>query len=102
MGGQVLAVGLLGKDEQGKVLQGLLKATGIKADGIFLNKHRPTVTKTRISGHSRQSVREQIVRVDRKSEDLPNLDLQLQLAEYIQKHIHTVDAVVCSDYGELY
>ncbi|MUH01133.1 D-glycero-beta-D-manno-heptose-7-phosphate kinase [Scytonema sp. UIC 10036] len=100
LGGQVLAVGLLGKDEQGRALQGLLETAGIKTGGIFLDEDRPTVTKTRISGHSRQSVTQQIVRVDRKLEDLPNLDLQLQLAEYIQKHIHTVDAVVCSDYGD--
>lgn len=100
LGGQVLAVGLLGKDEQGKALRGLLEATGVNTEGVFLDPNRPTVTKTRISGHSRQSVTQQIVRIDRKSNDLPELDLQLQLAEYIQKHIGSVDAVVCSDYGD--
>jgi D-glycero-beta-D-manno-heptose-7-phosphate kinase len=100
LGGQVLAVGLLGKDEQGKALRRLLEATGVNTEGVFLDPNRPTVTKTRISGHSRQSVTQQIVRVDRKSEDVPDVDVQWQLAKYIHKHIDSVDAVVCSDYGD--
>lgn len=100
LGAQVLAVGLLGKDEQGKALRNLLEVEGINTDGVFLDPHRPTVTKTRISGHSRQSVTQQIVRVDRKSDELPDLDLQLQLAQYIKEQASSVDAVICSDYGD--
>jgi rfaE bifunctional protein kinase chain/domain len=100
LGAQVKAVGLLGKDEQGRSLQQIFAATGIDTQGIFLDRDRPTVTKTRISGHARQSVTQQIVRVDRKSDQLPDPELQLQLAEYIRSQVDTVDAVVCSDYGD--
>lgn len=100
LGAQVKAVGLLGKDDQGRSLRQLLELAGINTQGIFLDPVRPTVTKTRISGHSRQSVTQQIVRVDRKSDELPDPDLQLQLAEYIHSQLSTVDAVVCSDYGD--
>ncbi len=68
--------------------------------GILQDGDRPTVTKTRISGHSRQSVTQQIVRVDRKSDELPNLELQIQLADYIRQQVNQVDAVICSDYGD--
>jgi D-glycero-beta-D-manno-heptose-7-phosphate kinase len=100
LGAQVKAVGLLGKDQQGQALRSILEAAGINTEGVILDPDRPTVTKTRISGHARQSVTQQIVRVDRKSDDLPDPILQHQLAAYIQQHIHTVDAVVCSDYGD--
>jgi D-glycero-beta-D-manno-heptose-7-phosphate kinase len=100
LGAKVLAVGLLGKDEQGRSLRGLLEAARINTDGIIVDPNRPTVTKTRISGHSRQSVTQQIVRVDRKSDDLPDLDLQVQLSQYIKEQMNNVDAVVCSDYGD--
>lgn len=100
LGAKVLAVGLLGKDDQGKALRGLLSDAGINTDGVFLDPNRPTVTKTRISGHSRQSVTQQIVRVDRKSDDLPDKDLQLLLTKYIKEQINSVNAVVCSDYGD--
>ena len=94
------AVGLLGKDDQGRSLRQLFDLAGINTQGTLIDPDRPTVTKTRISGHSRQSVTQQIVRVDRKSDELPDPDLQLQLAEYIRSQLSTVDAVVCSDYGD--
>lgn len=100
LGAQVKAVGLIGNDDQGKALRGLFEAAGIDTQGILLDGDRPTVTKTRISGHARQSVTQQIVRVDRKSDELPQLDLQSQLADYIRQCIDSVDAVVCSDYGD--
>ena len=100
LGGQVKAVGLVGKDDQGQALCNIFRGAGIDVQGILVDAHRPTVTKTRIAGHARQSVTQQIVRVDRKSDQVPALELQLQLADYIRHHLDTVDAVVCSDYGD--
>lgn len=100
LGAQVKVVGLLGKDEQGRSLRQLLETANINTYGVLVDPDRPTVTKTRISGHSRQSVTQQIVRIDRKSNQLPDLDLQLRLAECVRSELDTVDAVVCSDYGD--
>ncbi|MBV8885307.1 MAG: D-glycero-beta-D-manno-heptose-7-phosphate kinase [Chroococcidiopsidaceae cyanobacterium CP_BM_RX_35] len=100
LGAKVKAVGLLGKDEQGQSLRHLFESAGIDTSGMLIDPDRPTVTKTRISGHSRQSVTQQIVRIDRKSDELPDSELQMQLANYIRQHLDTVDAVVCSDYGD--
>lgn len=100
LGAQVKAVGLLGEDEQGRVLQQMFDASGIDTEGVLIDPDRPTVTKTRISGHARQSVTQQIVRLDRKSDQLPCLSLQTQLAEYIRSQVLAVDAIVCSDYGD--
>lgn len=100
LGAKVQAVGLVGADEQGQVLQRLFRQVGVDTSGIFVDRDRPTVTKTRISGHARQSVTQQIVRVDRRSDALPHPDLQHQLAAYIQAHEPHVDAIVCSDYGD--
>ena len=100
LGAQVKAVGLIGKDDQGRSLRHLFDSSGINTEGILLAPDRPTVTKTRISGHSRQSVTQQIVRIDRKSDKLPDSELQLMLAEYVLSQLDTVDAVVCSDYGD--
>lgn len=100
LGAQVTAVGLVGADQQGRSLQQLFATAGIDTDGILIDPARPTVTKTRISGHSRQSVTQQIVRVDRKSEVLPAPELQAQLAAVIARQVPAVDALVCSDYGD--
>ncbi|HEY9814328.1 MAG TPA: PfkB family carbohydrate kinase, partial [Candidatus Obscuribacterales bacterium] len=100
LGGQVKAVGLVGNDSQGQALRQIFEAAQIDTTGILVDGDRPTVTKTRISGHARQSVTQQIVRVDRKSDALPPADLQHQLADYIRQQLDQVDVVVCSDYGD--
>lgn len=100
LGAKVKVVGLVGKDAQGEALRDIFEAAGIDTSGVLIDPNRPTVTKTRIAGHARQSVTQQIVRVDRKSDELPDSDMQLQLAEQIRQQLDTVDAVVCSDYGD--
>jgi rfaE bifunctional protein kinase chain/domain len=100
LGAKVKVAGLVGKDSQGEAIRGIFETAGIDTDGILIDPDRPTVTKTRIAGHARQSVTQQIVRVDRKSDELPDSDVQLQLAAQIRQQLDGVDAVVCSDYGE--
>ncbi len=100
LGAKVYAVGLVGADDQGKTLCGLFEAVGIDTTGIVVDPHRPTVTKTRISGHARQSVTQQIVRIDRKSDVPPDPSVVAQLVAMISARLPLVDAVVCSDYGE--
>ena len=100
LGAQVQVVGLIGKDIQGEAMARIFSEAGIDIRGMLLDPYRPTVTKTRISGHARQSVTQQMVRVDRKSDDPADPQLQLQLAAYIKTQIEGVQAVVCSDYGD--
>lgn len=100
MGADVIAVGILGDDDQGKVLRNIFREAGIDTRGIVTDPHRPTVTKTRISGHSRQSVTQQIVRLDRKSDQKPSPQIEQQLADFIAQQTDRVEVVVCSDYNE--
>jgi rfaE bifunctional protein kinase chain/domain len=100
LGAQVKAVGLVGDDSQGRALRRIFEAAAINIQGILVEAERPTVTKTRISGHARQSVTQQIVRIDRKSDAQPTQNLQAQLADYVRQQSASVDAVLCSDYGD--
>jgi D-glycero-beta-D-manno-heptose-7-phosphate kinase len=100
LGAQVISVGLVGNDPQGEVLKQIFTEAGIDTAGMIVDRSRPTVTKTRISAHARQSVTQQIVRVDRKSDALPSDAMQAEIADFIQAHLSEVDAVVCSDYSE--
>ena len=100
LGARVKVAGFTGKDDQGKALVGIFEEAGVDTAGILIDPERPTVTKTRISAHARQSVTQQVVRVDRKSDELPSEALRSQLAEYIRQQLPTVDLVVCSDYGD--
>ncbi|ELR99673.1 bifunctional heptose 7-phosphate kinase/heptose 1-phosphate adenyltransferase [Gloeocapsa sp. PCC 73106] len=100
LGAKVTVVGILGQDAQGKALKSIFTEAGIDTTGIISTPSRPTVTKTRIAGHARQSVTQQIVRVDRKSDEIPPLEIQNQLAAFIQQQSSLFKAIVCSDYGD--
>lgn len=100
LGGKVRVTGLIGNDFQGEALRQIFIKASINVEGIFIDDNRPTVTKTRIAGHARQSVTQQIVRVDRKSDELPTLKLQNKLAHYIESQVEKVQCVICSDYGD--
>ena len=100
LGAQVKVVGIVGEDSQGEALLDIFGKAGIDNTGVIKTKDRPTVTKTRIAGHARQSVTQQIVRVDRKSDELPSIEIQNQLAEFIKQELASVQAIVCSDYGD--
>jgi rfaE bifunctional protein kinase chain/domain len=100
LGASAIAVGIVGDDAQGEALRQIFINAGIDTAGFIVDPSRPTVTKTRISAHARQSVTQQIVRVDRKSDALPNEAIQTRLANFIEANLDRVDAVVCSDYGE--
>jgi D-glycero-beta-D-manno-heptose-7-phosphate kinase len=100
LGANVSVVGLIGDDLQGVALLGIFAEAGIDTSGVIVDRSRPTVTKTRISGHARQSVTQQIVRIDRKSDLPPSAETQAKLVAAIAAKLPEVDAVVCSDYGE--
>ena len=100
LGARVTAAGLLGMDVQGQALRKLFEAATIDTAGLLEEQTRPTVTKSRISAHARQSVTQQIVRLDRKSDDPPSPEILAQLAEFVRSRAGAVDAVVCSDYGD--
>ncbi len=100
LGGQVKVVGLVGDDSQGLAIRRIFTEAGVDTAGLLLDRDRPTVTKSRISGHARQSVTQQIVRVDRKSDDPPRPELMQALADYAKTQQGTVDTAVCSDYGD--
>lgn len=100
LGAQVEAIGLIGADMQGEALGRIFREAGIGVAGLVVDPGRPTVTKTRIAGHARQSVTQQIVRVDRKSDIPPGVAVWQAVAAVMTALQGQVDALLCSDYGE--
>lgn len=100
LGAQVQVAGLIGQDSQGSALKDIFAQAGADTSGMIVVPDRETVTKTRISGHARQSVTQQIVRLDRKSKLSLAESFELQLANFVTTSLREVDAVVCSDYGD--
>ncbi len=100
LGVSTIAVGVVGEDLQGAALRRALIKAGVDTAGLVVDIERPTVTKTRIAAHARQSVTQQIVRIDRKSDAPLNADIEAQLITVIQQWLPQVAMVICSDYME--
>ena len=99
LGVNVLPVGLVGNDEPGRQLLRSFRHKHIALSGILKHKDHTTVTKTRILAGLAHSWRQQVVRIDREPETLPNRHLSRELALATRQYLRASDALLVSDYG---
>jgi D-beta-D-heptose 7-phosphate kinase/D-beta-D-heptose 1-phosphate adenosyltransferase len=95
LGGRVDLCGVIGADEAGRQFMEVLHRNGIGADGILIDRDRPSTRKTRIVAHSQQLVRFDVERTDPISGVLEG-----RLIRYIAACIRSAAAVVVSDYAK--
>lgn len=93
LGAEAFLVGLIGQDENGKKLIGILKEKGIDANGVFLAPDRPTTLKSRIVCKDQH-----VVRVDKEKRDFILQESENQILDKIRQLIGSVDTVILSDY----
>jgi rfaE bifunctional protein kinase chain/domain len=66
---------------------------------VLKDKSYTTVTKTRILAGMTHTARQQVVRVDREPQELPNAHLTRELYLAARNYAHASDALLVSDYG---
>jgi rfaE bifunctional protein kinase chain/domain len=99
LGVTVLPVGLVGDDEPGRALLACFRKKKIPLSGILKLKGHTTVTKTRILAGHTHTQRQQVVRVDRESAELPDAEVRRRLAALAREYAEASDALLVSDYG---
>ncbi|MCI6158371.1 MAG: bifunctional ADP-heptose synthase [Selenomonadaceae bacterium] len=99
LGGEVYAVGMIGEDKAAKGLVEALQKHGVHTEGLFVDRERPTISKTRIIAGGRATVSQQIVRVDRESCEPVRPGIEVRAVQYIRGLLPSIDGVVISDYG---
>jgi len=99
LGARVLPVGVVGRDQAGDELLGLLRASGIPADGVVVEPGRITPMKTRIMAGGYQATRQQVVRIDREPAGEPAPTTEDALLARLSSLAPHADAIVVSDYG---
>jgi len=97
--GKVSALGVKGEDYYGEVLNKTLQDANINAAHMIIDKSRVTTTKTRISGSSAQSVTQQIIRIDRESNEPLSKEVEDKIIEKIYELTPHFDGILLSDYG---
>ena len=96
--GQVSVVGVIGEDYQAEDLKNAFNEAGINCEALVADKSRKTITKTRISGSCSHSITQQIVRIDRQTNEPISFLTEAKLIENIEKSIPEADAIILSDY----
>ncbi len=95
LGAEVLLVGVVGEDEEARILGNQLKKRNILVDGVVADRERPTILKTRVIAHSQQ-----VVRIDRESAQSIAEETLDRIKDYVRQNIRNVDGVIIEDYGK--
>jgi len=99
LGVNVFPVGVVGDDEPGRLLLQRFREKKIPIGGIFKIKGYTTVTKTRILAGMAHTNRQQVVRVDREPESVPDSNVERDLVLAAREYARASDALLLSDYG---
>lgn len=97
-GGKVSVIGVIGQDYQAQQLISAFHEANIDTNYLVKDKMRKTVTKTRISGSCSHSITQQIVRIDRQTDEYISGETEKQVLANIEKAIPEHDAIILSDY----
>ncbi len=99
LGGVPLPVGVVGDDEMGTRILGIMEEKGIDTSGVVKVPGWRTVTKTRILAGGHHTVKQQVVRIDKE----PRGELPQRISEELKNRFLEkaggVDAIMVSDYG---
>ncbi|MHC5038731.1 MAG: bifunctional heptose 7-phosphate kinase/heptose 1-phosphate adenyltransferase [Planctomycetota bacterium] len=98
LGAQVFAVGVVGKDDLGESLAGLLRSTGVDTSGLAFADCE-TVEKTRILAGGLHTVKQQVIRIDRDRNFTPDPASEETVCEALRTLPGNCNVLVVSDYG---
>jgi D-beta-D-heptose 7-phosphate kinase/D-beta-D-heptose 1-phosphate adenosyltransferase len=95
LGGRAILVGLRGADEEGELLENLIRRNAGLESRLLASPRRPTITKTRFLAS-----RQQIVRADEESRAPLSPEEEERLIAACAAELSRVKAVILSDYGK--
>ena len=94
LGGKgIFLCGVIGDDPDGGLIKEKLRAMGAEADGLIVEKNRPTTVKTRIIAYNQQ-----VIRLDREESSPVSPATRDSIVSFIKDRLDSVDAVILSDY----
>ena len=94
LGGQGALCGIVGDDAMGRKAVEQVEQLGVSTEGLVTGR-RPTTVKTRVVAQGQQ-----VVRFDREQTGFPSKHSLDALLRYLERTLHTFDAVVVSDYAK--
>jgi D-beta-D-heptose 7-phosphate kinase/D-beta-D-heptose 1-phosphate adenosyltransferase len=100
LGAVALCVGVVGADQNGQVLKGLLSEAGADITGLMEVAERPTTAKQRLVGLAQHRHRQQLIRMDEESTDVLSEEQCGKLMQIYQDRLKDADIVCLQDYNK--
>jgi D-beta-D-heptose 7-phosphate kinase/D-beta-D-heptose 1-phosphate adenosyltransferase len=97
---QVTMAGIVGDDADGKLVKDELASVGVNCSAVHPDASRPTTVKERFLGRAQNRHPHQMLRVDRESRELLNVEVEQRLIESILASLNDQQAVLISDYAK--
>ncbi|MFO7901745.1 MAG: D-glycero-beta-D-manno-heptose 1-phosphate adenylyltransferase [Planctomycetota bacterium] len=97
---EVSCAGVVGRDEAGDTVSGLLDEEAVDRQLVLIDPSRPTTVKERFIGCASARHPNQILRVDDESRAMLDRRLEDQLIRSVRASVARYDAVLLSDYGK--
>jgi D-beta-D-heptose 7-phosphate kinase/D-beta-D-heptose 1-phosphate adenosyltransferase len=95
LGGRAAFAGIVGDDAAGKMLRRMMDELGVSTDGLVVDRHRPTIEKTRIIAHHQQ-----VVRLDREDPPGESGRAAARVRDHVLAARRRADVIVVSDYNK--
>jgi len=92
-GRDIYLCGVVGDDDNGRIVRRMIDATGADTSGIIVDPSRPTTVKTRIIAHNQQ-----VIRLDRETCEPLTASVRSAVMKCIKQKLDVLDAVIFSDY----
>ncbi len=100
LGALPVCLGVIGKDQNGRILKQALNKAGADTAGLFTLKDRPTISKQRLIGLAQHRHQQQLMRFDEEStEPLPN-ELYDKILQFYRDKLKQVALICLQDYNK--
>ena len=100
LGGKVASVGVVGKDDDGKKLKGLLDETGANTSQLVRLADWPTTVKTRYVGLAQHRHAQQMFRVDAESPQGIDDKVRANLRSAVRSELQNCKVLALEDYNK--
>ncbi len=95
LGGIPYPIGVIGNDNDGKIIRNLMKDNGITDKGIVIDPKRPTTAKTRVIAD-----KQHIVRIDKEKTEAITPTIEKKILGLLKKELKKLDAIILQDYNK--
>jgi rfaE bifunctional protein kinase chain/domain len=99
LGGNAVAVGLIGQDQNGEALLEKLKTSKVNCDFVVATEKFQTTTKIRVLAGHHYAMRQQVIRIDYENKTAVDKETRNLLKENLVSACLDADAIIVSDYS---